>query len=584
MSSYLTVGLEDQRVDSGLLPTILSEEIVGLLGLKHAFKDAGVGFRMLAIRSASLAKYAKYHGTTWREVRADTGLMLELVPEDPMGGDLSQLKERLKPTEEVCLEKRVQDHMDADLDLREQVSQLQEDLGEIYQLLNDPHVINDRVMTNPLIPDPGNYVNGPEFSLAARDKDKAAPAKVKTPKVPTTKQPKAPRKVPKDKKELAPSSDNQADNPSKKKPSGTPVQPGDSGFSLVDEVPGDVVEPSKPEADGNQLDIEPVSGPIPDNQFELTPDSTQESVEPGEQSDVQNATLITDEQKSAIVDGFEYEPGNPLPQLTVAAQNAIHSYNGQLVSAYGMQRSAKKSGTGVIHMMAGGLSSSTMFSGGASNGATAYYNTDGSIAIQEGIAQGLKNYAGSDPKEIGAKYSTILKPGKKSPGDPDLYNPLNSFHIMLHETVHDHGPRMVPLEGAGLLFEELCTELASRKITADKHGLRLAAINGAYQDMIQTVETALSSHAPEPKDLKKEDPNYLDLWDERQRDSIHDAMSSAALAIKSHKAKELSPTDAIAMFVQHLAEKLGVDQTQPVDGYPSFSAKMDQRLTQLMNW
>lgn len=147
------------------IPQRLSEEMADILGLTHAFKHAGEGHRMLVARSQSLAKYAKYHGSMWRVVRADNGFMLEVVDIPLMSGDgLAEALEQIQAPE-VDLNTRIHDHVDKGNQLQREVEDLQSTLDEMAEdLAEDPPPV-ERV--NPMVTDQVNYVNGPDISHMA---------------------------------------------------------------------------------------------------------------------------------------------------------------------------------------------------------------------------------------------------------------------------------------------------------------------------------------------------------------------------------------------------------------------------------
>lgn len=165
--AYLTTGMGESKTSA--LPTRLTSEDLETMGLTGAFKHAGQGFCMLVARAASLSKYAKYHGTTWREIRADGGIVLELVDEHPL--DVAQ--ERLNYTDTSNLEQRVTDHHSRQQELCEQVDELISSLEEIEQLLFGDSPVQGKPKVNPLASGSVNYVNGPQMSFAVKYADSA---------------------------------------------------------------------------------------------------------------------------------------------------------------------------------------------------------------------------------------------------------------------------------------------------------------------------------------------------------------------------------------------------------------------------
>jgi GNAT superfamily N-acetyltransferase len=239
---------------------------------------------------------------------------------------------------------------------------------------------------------------------------------------------------------------------------------------------------------------------------------------------------IVQARRETIAKGVTQD-GSGRPTFHSGAQKAIREHYNDMAKSYGMPHADD----GKSHVSTVDLSHGT-----AKGAPQAMYSKDtGAVVLHSRLAQHLAEHANSDPKELGKKFPTVRT--KKIPGDEiGDKNPVSAYHVMLHETVHAHGPRMTPLEGPGLMLEEFVTEMGARKITSDVHGLKMHKIDASYNHLVNPVAIHL-----------------LGMGDFSEED-VHKAIGEAAIDVKKQTAKTITPEETLRQMSQGIAKRLGV--------------------------
>lgn len=133
----------------------------------------------------------------------------------------------------------------------------------------------------------------------------------------------------------------------------------------------------------------------------------------------------------------------------------------------------------------------------------------------------------------------LLDMGRRAKaGDASAMNMISVNNLAIHEAIHGHGPRFSGAQG----LEEITTELAARRISADMHGMsRMLWSDGpsAYRSVIDVTAKAIALETGLPTER------------------VYYAMQQAAVDFKS-RTGSLSSRDAYAAFATDLGKRLGV--------------------------
>lgn len=164
-----------------------------------------------------------------------------------------------------------------------------------------------------------------------------------------------------------------------------------------------------------------------------------------------------------------------------------------------------------------------------------HWNHNGQTAIHQSLAADVQEHAQLNARglhDLGARHLS---------GDADAAARLNSHRVVVHEEIHGHGPSMIRT-GPHTFVEEVTTEMAARKVSADVHGLHTADMEkaGTYHEWTKPTIAKLS-----------------ELSGKSIRDS-HEALARSAIEFKRGKDKQLSPTDAMRQVGNVALRELGV--------------------------
>lgn len=226
----------------------------------------------------------------------------------------------------------------------------------------------------------------------------------------------------------------------------------------------------------------------------------------------------------AIGDSGIRSEGGRLTGLTYEAQRTVRGHYDDLAERHGMPRKFDQTEGHVL------LTRTNEEMGGA-NGSR-YRN--GRIEIRSEIMA----YLGYHAQDMAFDPKSVRPEG------------INAYQVMMHETVHSHGPYM-PLDRNNTarhqLAEEMSTEMAARHITDSIHGLSPAEHEyTGYGDIMRTAAYHVAS------------VNQTHLED------AHDALSRASLDFKRRN-DLISPDDALRYIaeraVHHASSRSGSEDT-----------------------
>lgn len=162
--------------------------------------------------------------------------------------------------------------------------------------------------------------------------------------------------------------------------------------------------------------------------------------------------------KIASRDGWEVHG------LTPEAQRAVRHHFDDLAGAYGL---SPRPGPG-SHELAG-------YSNEAMGGAGGWHTETGKIALSHDGINIISRYGSLDHASIGRDIA-----------EGEYRSSFHHYQMMVHETVHDHGPQLSGDSTHATHVEEMTTEMSARHIAAQAHGASGHQIAQAgYNEMIE---------------------------------------------------------------------------------------------------
>lgn len=194
--------------------------------------------------------------------------------------------------------------------------------------------------------------------------------------------------------------------------------------------------------------------------------------------------------------------------FTPAAQAALRERTNAVVARYGLKRKLfQNEGTKV--------EVADLKDDHPLSGASWADPLTGKVTLSPRVAEGLASSL-EKPAQEHDSPPMFRSPG---PGGQDarelVRNPVHAAHALNKAVMRNHGPR-IEYEGPGAAMEELSSELAARRITADTHGLEQKQLGFSHQETIQGALDVISKFT-NPKEayevaeagamgLKKHDP------------------------------------------------------------------------------
>ncbi len=152
--------------------------------------------------------------------------------------------------------------------------------------------------------------------------------------------------------------------------------------------------------------------------------------------------------------------------LTPEAQRAVRKHFDDVVAAHGL--SARP-----------GLQSHELigYPPEAMGGAAAWHMNTGKIAVSHPYIGSLVRHGSEDHADVGR-----IVADKNDVG----HGGFESYHTVMHETVHDNGPRVIGDAAHRSHVEEMSTEMSARHISAQAHGIAgHQIVHGGYDAMIE---------------------------------------------------------------------------------------------------
>lgn len=149
--------------------------------------------------------------------------------------------------------------------------------------------------------------------------------------------------------------------------------------------------------------------------------------------------------------------------LTPEAQRAVRGHFDSVVGAYGL--SARP-----------GLQSHELigYPESAMGGAAGWHMNTGKIALSHDGINALVRHGAQDHEYVGR----VLADGERHGG-------FDAYHAMMHETIHDNGPRVIGDSARRTHVEEMTTEMSARHISAQQHGVAGRQMSAGYNEMIE---------------------------------------------------------------------------------------------------
>lgn len=204
--------------------------------------------------------------------------------------------------------------------------------------------------------------------------------------------------------------------------------------------------------------------------------------------------------------------------LTPEAQRAVRGHFDDVVGAYGL---ASRPGP-QSHELIG-------YPTEAMGGAAGWHTGSGKIALSHNGINALVRHGDQDHEYVGR----VIAAGEHHGG-------FSSYHVMVHETTHDHGPRVTGIGAHQVHVEEMTTEMSARHISADVHGIKSHQISAGYDEMI----AGSVGHVARVAGVSRE--------------AAFDALARASIEFKSSGTHIVDADAAHRMLAWNTLERLGV--------------------------
>lgn len=226
------------------------------------------------------------------------------------------------------------------------------------------------------------------------------------------------------------------------------------------------------------------------------------------------------------------------PAIDVDAQEAIRSSLDDAAKSYGMHHRTADAEYGASVLVTHPTETDPHLRLADDFGHGSFHNEDlkypGLVVVSPAQARGLRAHASLGTDELAA-----LGKAAEAGNEEALWRYIDA-HVMHHETLHGYGPRITP-DGKSAALEELTTELASRRISADMHGLPTTSETAAVA-YIHVIDPVVD-HMAQVTGAS---------WDDAYR-----ALEDAAIKFKSRTEGRLSSDWAIEHIAKDAAAALG---------------------------
>ncbi len=171
-----------------------------------------------------------------------------------------------------------------------------------------------------------------------------------------------------------------------------------------------------------------------------------------------------------------------------------------------------------------------------------HWEKSGLIAISGDVASALYDHS-----KLSAPALTELGTKVKA-GDADAARLFDSFSTITHETIHGHGSLLDrSMQPPFTLVEEMTTEMATRKIAGDVHGMQVADVPGSYDQFIRpTID-------------------HLEKLSGRSRKAAYEALAHASVVAKQRPGTNVSPHAVLHELGAVALTRLGVTATDKHD-------------------
>lgn len=222
--------------------------------------------------------------------------------------------------------------------------------------------------------------------------------------------------------------------------------------------------------------------------------------------------------------GIPSHDGWSIHGLTPEAQRAVRGHFDDVVGAYGLSpRPGAQS-----HELIG-------YSTEAMGGAAGWHTGSGKIAVSHEGINSLARYGGQDHEYVGR----VLAAGEHHGG-------FTTYHVMVHETTHDHGPVLAGHDAHRTHVEEMTTEMSARHISAQVHGIEGHQISAGYNEMID----GSVGHVARVAGVSRE--------------AAFDALAKASIEFKSSGTHLVDADSAHRMLAWNTLEHLGAASAKQV--------------------